>query len=510
LRERGEAKRKLGQHKDAIVDFNAALAFQPSMALALAGRGAARRALRQLPEALTDFDAALKLQPHNSLFLLDRGAVRHALGQPAEALGDAEAALRLKPSFVAALQLRGEVKRKLGKHREAIVDFNSALNLEPRHVPALASRGSAKRAMGLRMEALADFDFALQIAPRNPAVFAGRGATRLELRMADAAHSDFEAALALDPGNEFAKWGRDASILQLETAGLQITLSGFQSSGLNTKFIERRRPGFAVSGYPTYWSINGTYFLFWCEKEERWKGNKWSNLQKVQQGSTAGFISAPVGADIRSATNPARGWHEYDGKSWVALPSAGVASVMSLKVNIQTVTLTGFARPALNTRYGERFKPRFLVNGHETYWSSDGQHFLYWSSKESRWKGTLATDLQRVQSGHNLGFIGAPAEEDIASPEGVRGWHEWDGVEWVYEEQAGVLTAGVLATAREVQQHHHQQQQQPQKRKANGDGRLGGGAAVAKLPRNGAAVAKSVPKVPLFSSNNGGDDDDWT
>lgn len=482
LRKRGEAKRKLSQYKEAVADFNAALALQPKFPLALAGRGAARRAMGDLEEALRDFDAALKLEPHNALVLIDRGSARYALGRSQDALADAEAALKIRPHSVTALQLRGELRRKLGKHQEAISDFDAALQFDPQHVPALAGRGAARRALGLRAEAIADYDAALALAPRNTAVLAGRGAARLELRMAEKAKADFEAALVVDPNSEFAKWGRDAAAEQMRTAGLQITLVGFKGSGLNAKYVERRRPGFSVNGLATYWSLDGVYFLYYCEKESRWKGTRWDNLEKVQKGGGSGFIAAPIGADVRSPTRPSKGWAEWDSATWVLRKTAGVASVVSLEVNIQTVTLQGFQRPELNGRFGERYRPRFIVNGRETYWSGDGERFLYWSAKEGRWKGTLATDLNRVSTGRNLGFIGAPGGVDILAPALAVGWHEWDGKEWRFLDKAGVGAVGALAVAQN-------NKQAPPKA-------AGAAEPPAKKPRIGEAGAPAAPVKP--------------
>merc|ERR1719215_575171 len=116
----------------------------------------------------------------------------------------------------------------------------------------------------------------------------------------------------------------------------------------------------------------------------------------------------------------------------------------------------------------------------------------------------MAVDLQRVQSGHNLGFIGAPIGEDITSPDGVRGWHEWDGAEWMYQEDAGVLTAGVLATAAE-------KRLLPEKR-----GAVALASALASEPQPKVArgkADKSVPLVPQFADSVAASsdvDDDWT
>jgi len=353
------------------------------------------------------------------------------------------------------------------------------------------------------------------LAPQSVAVLSGRGVVRLELRMAELAKQDFEAALAVDEKSEFARWGRDSAAEQMKTAGLQIILAGFKVKELNGKYVERRRPGFTVNGLASYWSLDGMYFLYYCEKEQRWKGSRWDNFSKVQGGGQSGFIAAPVGADIRSLVKLRKGWAEWDSKVWVLRKPAGVMSVKPLDANVQTLTLQGFERADLNGRYAERFRPRFIVNGRETYWSGDGERFLYWSSKECRWKGSLATDLPRVSSGKNTGFIGAPKGADILSPNLAIGWHEWTGQEWRLSEKAGVATVITLASSVKPQQHQQQGKPQPEeappaKKQKTAD--AGEEAKQAPAPAAAAAASdglpgphfklrpKALPKVPAFQA----------
>jgi len=100
--------------------------------------------------------------------------------------------------------------------------------------------------------------------------------------------------------------------------------------------------------------------------------------------------------------------------------------------------LRGFAKQEMNLDYIERRQPEFTVNGRETFWSAGSQFFIYWCKKETRWKGTRAEDLQRVQAGRSLGFIGSPVGNDLLDPPRRLGWHEWDGSAWVQQLEAGV------------------------------------------------------------------------
>lgn len=442
LGRRGEAKRKLGLSESAIVDFDLALSIKPSSALVLAARGSAKRALGRPAEAVADFDLALRLEPKSTQLLLGRSTALRSLGDTEGALLDLEVALQVEPSNAAALQLRGELKRKLGHIEAALEDFNAALRISPTLAPALAGRGAAKRSLGKPAECITDFDVALRLEPRNAAVLAGRGGAKLELGRYEEALSDFERALAINPDDAYAKWGRTMAVRQEGRPPLQtITLSGFERSEINGKYLERRQPEFTVHDRETYWSEGGDLFLYWCQKEARWKGSRASDLPEVQGGRNCGLVGSPLGGDIMA---PAfcGGWHEWDGRAWLHRPKAGVSSIGLLDAAPRAVVLAGFAKESMNVEYVERRQPEFAVGGRETFWSVGGAHFLYFSKKESRWKGARSGDLLRVQGGRHIGFIGSPAGSDLLDASLRRGWHEWDGAAWAHRPGAGVASFG--------------------------------------------------------------------
>mmetsp|Transcript_1307 Transcript_1307/g.2891 ORF Transcript_1307/g.2891 Transcript_1307/m.2891 type:complete len:640 (+) Transcript_1307:85-2004(+) len=445
FRKRGDVRRRLGQYKEAVQDFETALALNSELSAAWHGRGQTYRLMGKLKEATEDFSAAIKLDPLNAILRVDRASLRQQQGELDLALEDAQEALGLNPKFVAALHLRGEVLRKRKVYSEALKDFDAALQLEPQHVACLAGRGAVHRALGCRAQALRDYEAAVRLSPQRETYLVGRGATRLELRMSEEAADDFEHALKLNPKSSYALWGREAAREQQSHQGLQITLGGFTSAHLNTTYLERRRPGYQVNGFATFWSPDSKLFLFYSQADERWKGARWVDFAKIRSGASLALIAAPQKTDIRLASKLAKGWNEFDGKTWVRKGSMGVESVSKLQVNIQTVNLSGFKNTALNNRYGERFRPKYLVNGESTYWSAKGELFLYWCSKEDRWKGTDAKYFEKVKGGATFGFIGAPIGADITWPDNVKGWHEWDGARWVRQTAAGVDSVSTLA-----------------------------------------------------------------
>jgi len=439
LGRRGEAKRKLGHNASAIVDFDAGLTIKPASALMLAGRGSAKRALGRFEEAVADFNDALNLDPGSVSLLIGRHAALRSVGRFVEALRDLDSALAVNPRSVTALQLRGEMRRKQGNLDGALRDFDWALRQDPRCAAVLAGRGAVRRAMGKKAECISDYDAALRLEPTNAAVLAGRGGAKLELGRYEDALSDFDRALKFNPEEAYARWGRDMALKQRGGTPLQtITLSGFVKKEMNSRYVERRQLEFTVNDRDTYWSDGGECFLYWCIKEKRWKGSRSSDLPEVQGGRSCGFIGSPLGQNLL-APSLAKGWHEWDGQGWVLRPSAGSFSTGMLSEAFKTLTLRGFFKQELNLDYIERRQPEFTVNGRETFWSAGSQFFIYWSKKETRWKGTRAEDLQRVQAGRCLGFIGSPVGNDLLDLSLRLGWHEWDGSAWVQRLEAGVL-----------------------------------------------------------------------
>eukprot|EP00928_Gymnodinium_smaydae_P035347 TRINITY_DN24888_c0_g6_i1.p1 TRINITY_DN24888_c0_g6~~TRINITY_DN24888_c0_g6_i1.p1 ORF type:complete len:630 (-),score=156.12 TRINITY_DN24888_c0_g6_i1:162-1931(-) len=326
---------------------------------------------------------------------------------------------------------RGEMLRKRGRCEEALRDFDAALALDAGCVPALASRARTARAMGEHELAMADYHAALRRSPRDVATLTGRGMTELELGWFTEAASAFKIALSLDPRCAAAKWGCVAAARKQRNAPLRrVLLSGFQKPLLNGAYTERRQESFVLRGYPTFWSADGKFFLYRCNGSRMWKGARAADVAAIRAGSSPGFIAAPQDANLLSPSL-ARGWHEWDGAAWKMRPEAGVASVGPVDAPLRTLLVSGLERRSrMNGQYIERRQPQFAVGGRETYWTSDGACFLYWCTREERWKGSMANQLEKIQGGASPCYIAAPEGAVDLVPRPVEGWHEWRDKAW--------------------------------------------------------------------------------
>jgi len=452
LRRRGDAKRKLGQLGEALADFDAALAMEPRSANILALRGATKRAMLRHREAISDFDAALKLQPGSVPVLLGRATARRALDtmeEKMQAMTDLDAALELEPRNALALQIRGELRRKLGQPRTAIEDFDAALVVQPLYAAALAGRGAARRQLGDYQQAVADYDAALAMEPNGAAMLSGRGAAKLELARFSDAVADFEHALRIDPQDAYAKWGRDEGMKgvgKTMDSRQTITLAGFSRTGMNSSFTEYRDEEYVVNGRATYWSSDREHFIFWCKNESRWKANRAADLAKIRNGRGTAVAAAPVGEDL-FCPSLFKGWFEWDGMVWKLRANAGIASIGRQDEAAKpprSFVLTGFNASAFNTTFVERREPKFAIDGHPSFLSMDGGVIIYYSAKETRWKGSRAVDIAKIKAGGSPAVLGAPPGEDLFNlgPARLKGWHEWDGSAWKPCPNAGIASVG--------------------------------------------------------------------
>jgi tetratricopeptide (TPR) repeat protein len=233
--QRGQTHAQRGEYDRAILEFTAALQFDPTLTTAFTRRGDAYRLTGHYSQALADYDAALRLEPHSTVTLLNRGQVHGLLVQHTAALADFSAALLIDPRNALALYHRGRAHAELGDSDAALADFSAALAIDPtlpwahhHRGEAYAARGDWERAIAdysqaLRLNALsalsylrradayrlsgdplravADYTEALRLDPFNAQAYLNRGAALRVRGRYDEAVGDFSRALQLDPDN---------------------------------------------------------------------------------------------------------------------------------------------------------------------------------------------------------------------------------------------------------------------------------------------------------------------
>jgi len=103
LYDRGITLDELGRTDEAVRDYTAALALRPNFAAALNNRGNALRRLGRLSEARSDYEASMRIgNPHPEYPNYGMGQIAEALGQPAAAVEYYRSALAANPQFALA------------------------------------------------------------------------------------------------------------------------------------------------------------------------------------------------------------------------------------------------------------------------------------------------------------------------------------------------------------------------------------------------------------------------
>lgn len=188
----------LGRWVEALASYDAALALQADLAIALSCSAAALRELHRPQEALARASAAIALQPTTEAYC-HRGAALCDLGRPAEAVASFDQAIALQPQCVEAHNYRGMALQQLRRSAEALASFERALSLRPESAELLNNRGNVLRHLQHFTEALASYERAIALQPNFAAAYNNLGLVLQALQRYREAASSYERALALQP-----------------------------------------------------------------------------------------------------------------------------------------------------------------------------------------------------------------------------------------------------------------------------------------------------------------------
>ena len=150
---------------ETVIDaYDEAIRLKPDYATAYYNRGNAKRSLGRHEEAIADYDEAIQLKSDYAKAYNNRGNAKRSLGRHEEAIADYDEAIRLKSDYAKAYNNRGNAKRSLGRHEEAIADYDEAIRLNPDYAEAYNNRGEANISLNRADEAHRDFETAITLA----------------------------------------------------------------------------------------------------------------------------------------------------------------------------------------------------------------------------------------------------------------------------------------------------------------------------------------------------------
>jgi tetratricopeptide (TPR) repeat protein len=199
LNDRGVAYTRRQQPKEAIEDFNRAIALYPEYAALYNNRGNVLLGLGAVREAQRDFDRALLLAPGYAAAYSNRAGALMRLGEIDQAIADYTKAIALAPANAAALNGRGRAHLAAQRPHGAIRDFTRAVTADARFSAAYRSRAEAKFTIRRYEDAIEDFSRAIAFEPANPEVYALRARAYLEADNMASAIKDYAKAIELNP-----------------------------------------------------------------------------------------------------------------------------------------------------------------------------------------------------------------------------------------------------------------------------------------------------------------------
>jgi tetratricopeptide (TPR) repeat protein len=141
--EKGVYYSKVGQYRQAIMNFNKAIILNPNDIQSLTNRGYLYFRLRQYQRANDDFNQLILLQPNDALVYYTMGIMSVSLLQYEYAIGNFTKAIDLNPDYADSYSQRGAVYAKLGQNQLVIDDFSKLIRLRPNCAYGYNIRGSA-------------------------------------------------------------------------------------------------------------------------------------------------------------------------------------------------------------------------------------------------------------------------------------------------------------------------------------------------------------------------------
>lgn len=204
----GEARRKQGNHDEAIAAYTEAIRLDPALIVAYNNRGLARREKGDKDGAIADYTEAIRLNPAFAVAYTNRGYMFQEKGNLDEAIADYTEAIRLDPTDKWPYNRRGYARLVQGDHEGAIADGTEAIRLDPTDAVAYTNRGVARWEKGDQDGAIADHTEAIRLDPGNAVAYTNRGIVRREKGDYDGAITDYTEAINLDPAYKWPYYRR--------------------------------------------------------------------------------------------------------------------------------------------------------------------------------------------------------------------------------------------------------------------------------------------------------------
>ena len=207
---RGVARQNMGNNKEAVGDYEHALALTPRNRGLMLNLGVALTNTENYEKADSIFGKLIDYYPGYENGYLGRARVYLATSDTLKALEDIDTALVRNPNSFNGHVMRAELlmNRNTPLLHSALADMDMAIKLEPKIAGLYINRAFIRYGLDDWDGAMSDYDNALSLDPLNSTALFNRGMLNAEAGANDKAQEDFTAVLTLDPDDVRAHYNR--------------------------------------------------------------------------------------------------------------------------------------------------------------------------------------------------------------------------------------------------------------------------------------------------------------
>jgi protein O-mannosyl-transferase len=196
---RGASHSSLGNYRQAIEDFSAAIGIKPDYAESYFNRGTAYSGIGNYGQAIEDYNRAIGIKQNSAEVYVGRGIAYGGMGNYRQAIEDFNKAIAISPEFVNAYGSRGNAFGSLGDYKRAIEDYSEAIRLKADSEESYYNRGTLNAMLGQDPSAIEDFNMAIRLNPTNIKAYNNRGLINIRMGSYEQGLEDFNEAIRIKP-----------------------------------------------------------------------------------------------------------------------------------------------------------------------------------------------------------------------------------------------------------------------------------------------------------------------
>ena len=195
--QRGELYSSIGQHLDALADFDAAMRMGRTDANAYIQRCFSNKALGHLDRALADCNAAIIMDDQRAQYYSLRGDIYMAMGDLKKAQSNYDVAINYD-QWSGLYVARARVYALQNLLKTANADLFEAILLDPKNAEAYSMRAEVYRLTGEPEKALENADTAIRLSPKWSTPYVTRSQVKALQGDYDGAVTDIRKAISLN------------------------------------------------------------------------------------------------------------------------------------------------------------------------------------------------------------------------------------------------------------------------------------------------------------------------